>query len=101
MRSNLCPPGYPGVMRSTGWQDVLAGPGGPVGAGAGWGSAIAWLVAVAVLVFLLVFVWWVVGRGRRRGGGEELALRRYDLQRPADPERGPDGAPKARGRRRR
>lgn len=96
MRSNLCPQGYPVDVWSIGGQDVLAGPGGPVGVGAGWGSATAWLVAVVVLVLLLAFVWWGVGRGRRRRGrGEELALRRYDLQRPADPERGPDGVPNA------
>lgn len=63
-------------------SDVLAGPGGPVGVGAGWGSTIAWLVAAAVMLGLLVLVWWIAKRGRRSGRGAELALRRYDLRRP-------------------
>ncbi|MFP5371802.1 MAG: hypothetical protein ACLGI3_13800 [Actinomycetes bacterium] len=87
-------------MRITGWQDGLAGPGGPVGVGAGWGSATAWLAAAAVLVSLLVLVSWAVGRGRR-GRGAELALRRYDLQRPAAPDRGVDAARRGQRRRRR
>jgi hypothetical protein len=79
-------------VQITGWQDVLGGPGGPVGVGTGWGSVTAWLVAAAVLVLLVVVVWWGVGRGRRRRGrGEELALRRYELQHPAAPERDTGG----------
>ncbi|WP_139306974.1 hypothetical protein [Modestobacter sp. DSM 44400] len=66
------------------WQDVTAGAGGIGGVGSGWTSLAAWLVAAAAITVLVLITWWIAGpgRGRRRGRGEELALRRYDLRRP-------------------
>lgn len=85
----------------TGWQDVIAGPGGLVGVGAGWGTATAWLVAAAAVAVLVIVGWWLVARSpQRRGRGADLALRRHDLQRTADPEPGVDGRRPRRRRRR-
>ncbi len=80
----------------TGSRDALAGPGGLIGVGSGWGSTSAWLLAAAALAALSLVAWWLVRRDRPRPGrGEELALRRYGLQHPADP------APEGRDPRRR
>ncbi len=62
------------------WQDVTTGADGTVGVGSGWTSSTAWLVAAAVIAGLALVTWWITRRGRRRGRGEELALRRYALR---------------------
>ncbi len=64
------------------WQDATAGVGGLVGVGSGWTSTTAWLMVGAVAAVLALIAWWITGpsRGRRRGRGGELALRRYDLR---------------------